>query len=48
MVFTEEILRPETQDLQSFAEGIDAIVGSQRSVAMHYFADGSIDAASPL
>jgi hypothetical protein len=46
-VFTEEILRPETQDLQSFAEGIDAIVESQRSVAMHYFADGSVEAACP-
>jgi hypothetical protein len=46
-VFTEEILRPETQDLHSFAEGIDAIVESQRSEAMHYFADGGIEAACP-
>jgi hypothetical protein len=29
VVFTEEILRPETQDLRAFAEGIDAIVESQ-------------------
>jgi hypothetical protein len=46
-VFTQEILRPEKQDMKSFAEGVDAIVESQRSVALHYFADGSVDAACP-
>ena len=46
-VFTEEILRPEKQDLRSFADGVDAIVESQRSVARHYFADGSVNAACP-
>src|SRR5688572_29658721 len=46
-VFTEEILRPEKQDLQSFAEGVEAIVEAQRTVALHYFGDGSVNAACP-
>jgi phosphoenolpyruvate carboxykinase (diphosphate) len=46
-VFTEEILRPESQDPEAFAAGVNAIVESQRSVALHYFADGSVDAACP-
>jgi phosphoenolpyruvate carboxykinase (diphosphate) len=47
VVFTEEILRPEKQDIDSFAAGVNAIVESQRSVALHYFADGSVNAACP-
>jgi hypothetical protein len=46
-VFPEEMLRPETQDLTEFAEGVNAIVDAQRAVAMDYFKDGSIDAACP-
>jgi hypothetical protein len=46
-VFPEEMLRPELQDLGLFAEGIDAVVESHRRVALHYFEDGSIDAACP-
>ena len=46
-VFTEEILRPEKQDLEQFAAGVDAIVDSQTRVARQYFDDGSVDAASP-
>jgi len=46
-VFTEELLRPETQDLAVFAEGVDAIVEAQRGVARNYFDDGSIEAACP-
>jgi hypothetical protein len=46
-VFTEEILRPEKQDPEAFAAGVEAIVESQRSVALHYLADGSVDAACP-
>jgi hypothetical protein len=46
-VFTEEMLRPEKQDLAAFAAGVKAIVDSQRSVARNYFADGSVDAACP-
>jgi hypothetical protein len=46
-VFTEEILRPEKQDLAQFAAGIDAIVEAQARVARQYFEDGSVAAACP-
>ncbi len=46
-VFPEELLRPETQGLEVFAAGVDAIVESQRVVAMNYFEDGSIEDACP-
>ncbi len=46
-VFPEELLRPEKQDLQIFAGGIDAIVEAQRNVALNYFEDGSVGAACP-
>jgi phosphoenolpyruvate carboxykinase (diphosphate) len=46
-VFPEELLRPEQQDLAVFATGVDAIVEAQRTVAMNYFEDGSIDSACP-
>jgi hypothetical protein len=47
MVFTEEMLRPEKQDLEQFAEGVDAIAEAQKRVAEQYFEDGSIEAACP-
>jgi phosphoenolpyruvate carboxykinase (diphosphate) len=46
-VFPEELLRPETQDLASFAAGVDAIVETQRKIALGYFEDGSIAGACP-
>ncbi|HLV68764.1 MAG TPA: hypothetical protein VKY73_23270, partial [Polyangiaceae bacterium] len=46
-VFTEEILKPETQDLAVFADGVDNIVEAQRQVALTYFEDGSINDACP-
>jgi hypothetical protein len=46
-VFTDEILRPEKQDLEIFTEGVDSIVEAQTRVARYYFADGSVDAACP-
>jgi hypothetical protein len=46
-VFTEELLRPEKQGLDVFAEGVDAICEAQRLVALHYFEDGSVEAACP-
>jgi hypothetical protein len=46
-VFTEEILRPELQDLASYVDGIHNITEAQQRVALGYFADGSVDAASP-
>lgn len=46
-VFTEEILKPEVQDLESFADGINNIVDTQRHVAEAYFRDGGVDLAIP-
>ena len=46
-VFPLELLRPELQDLQMFAAGVDAIVETQRRVALNYFEDGSVEAACP-
>ncbi len=46
-VFTEELLRPETQDLGMYVAGVNAIVESQSRVARAYFEDGSIEAACP-
>jgi phosphoenolpyruvate carboxykinase (diphosphate) len=46
-VFTDEILRPELQDLAVFADGVDNIVETQQRVALQYFQDGSIDEACP-
>ncbi len=46
-VFTPEMLRPETQDPVSFADGIDNIVSTQKLIAENYFADGSVALACP-
>ncbi|MEO8660272.1 MAG: hypothetical protein ABI693_17520 [Bryobacteraceae bacterium] len=46
-VLTEELLRPEKQDLACFVSGVESIVEAQQRVAQSYFEDGSIDAACP-
>jgi hypothetical protein len=46
-VFSEEILKPELQDADAFAAGIEYIVESQRQAAQAYFDDGSIEEACP-
>jgi len=46
-VFTEAILKPETQDLANFADGVHNIVEAQERVARRYFEDGSIEEACP-
>jgi hypothetical protein len=46
-VFGEEILRPETQGLEVFVDGIENIVEAQQSVAASYLVDGSIEDACP-
>jgi hypothetical protein len=43
----EAILKPETQSMDVFADGIDNIVEAQRQVAQRYLDDGSIDDACP-
>jgi phosphoenolpyruvate carboxykinase (diphosphate) len=47
VVFPEVMLRPESQDLAVFVAGVEAICGAQRTVALNYFEDGSVDAACP-
>jgi hypothetical protein len=46
-VFTEDMLRPEKQDLAVFADGMDNIVATHQQTAARYFADGSIEMACP-
>jgi phosphoenolpyruvate carboxykinase (diphosphate) len=47
IVFTEEMLKPELQDLEIFVDGMDNVVLTQQRVAQHYFNDGSIELACP-
>jgi hypothetical protein len=48
-VFDEPILKPETQDLESFVDGMKNITEAQQRVAQTYLDDGSIcDACPPL
>lgn len=46
-VFDEAMLRPESQDLEAFADGVDNIVEAQRRVAQNYLDDGSVNDACP-
>jgi hypothetical protein len=46
-VFTEEMLRPELQEPDVFADGVDNIVTTQKRVAGMYFEDGSVEQACP-
>jgi phosphoenolpyruvate carboxykinase (diphosphate) len=48
-VFTEELLKPEIQDMEPFVDGINNIVEAQQKVAKQYIDDGSVgDACPPL
>jgi len=46
-VFTDEILRPESQDPAVFSDGVNNIVEAQQRVAAAYFEDGTIEDACP-
>jgi len=46
-VFTEEMLCPELQNREMFADGMDNIVATQKRVAQMYFTDGSVAQACP-
>ena len=49
IVFDEAMLKPETQDMEAYIDGINNICESQQKVAKAYFEDGSInDACQPL
>jgi len=47
VVLTEEMMKPELQSMEIFADGMDNIVATQKRVAAMYFADGSIAQACP-
>ena len=46
-IFDQEILKPETQDLAVFVDGINNIVDTQQQIAESYFKDGSVEGAIP-
>ena len=46
-VFTEEMLKPEIQDMDIFVEGVQNIVQTQKRIAKLYFEDGTVDQACP-
>jgi hypothetical protein len=46
-IFTEAILRPETQDLTAFTDSVDVMVSTHERVARSYLKDGTIDSACP-
>ena len=47
VVFTEAMLRPETQDMEQFADSVRTIVDTHARVARAYIADGTIAYACP-
>jgi hypothetical protein len=47
VVFTDEILKPELQDLDDYVDGINNIVETHQRVAQQYIDDGSIEDACP-
>ncbi|WP_411725581.1 hypothetical protein [Methyloglobulus sp.] len=48
-VFDEAMLKPETQDMASFVDGINNVYEAQQRVALQYFEDATIhDACPPL
>ena len=47
VVFTDEMLRPELQDMAVFADGMDTMVTTHKRVSESYFSDGGIDLACP-
>lgn len=47
LVLSEGVLKPETQDLSCFVDGIANIVETQRRVAQSYLDDGTVEEACP-
>jgi len=47
VVFNEDMLKPELQSMEDFADGINNIVETQQKVAKAYLEDGSVKAAIP-
>lgn len=47
LVLDDAMLKPETQDMASFVDGVKNITEAQKRVAQGYFDDGSIEEACP-
>lgn len=47
VVFTDDILKPELQDLDDYVDGINNIIETHQRVAQQYIDDGSIEDACP-
>jgi len=47
MVFTSDMLKPETQDMDVFVDAMDNIIHAHQWVAEQYFHDGSVEQAVP-
>lgn len=47
VIFPDDMLKPELQSLEQFADGVLNIVEAQQKVAEAYFRDGSINSACP-
>ena len=47
VVFSENMLRPELQDLTTYVDSIDTIVATHERVAQSYFDDGTVALAIP-
>ncbi len=46
-LFTEDMLKPELQDMDIYVDGINNIVETQKRVALLYFEDNSVEMACP-
>lgn len=46
-VLSEEMLKPELQDLETFVTGMKTIAAAHKQAALNYFEDGSIEDACP-
>lgn len=46
-IFNEEILKPELQSIDDFADGVMNITNGHKKAAAHYFEDGSAEDAIP-
>lgn len=46
-IFTEDMLKPELQDMKIFADSMSNMVGAHKRAAEAYFADGTIEGACP-
>ncbi|HVI43017.1 MAG TPA: hypothetical protein VM577_20610, partial [Anaerovoracaceae bacterium] len=46
-IFSEEILKPEKQSMEAFADGVLNIADGHKKAALNYFRDGSIEDAIP-